>query len=238
VLFNVEPAFDTANPALALAALKQAEMVVALSAFKHGADYADVLLPIAPFTETSGTFVNAEGTAQTFNGVVRPLGETRPGWKVLRVLGSILGLKGFEFETAEEVRDAALGTGDLTARLSNKTNVAIKAVAKAAALKEGSYERLADTPIYHADALSRRAESLHLTAAARDANVVGLPTSLFEKLALKNGDAVRVAQGDLTVVLPAVRDANLAESVVRVSGGTSAGAALGALFGELVVEKA
>jgi NADH-quinone oxidoreductase subunit G len=238
VLFNVEPAFDTANPALALAALKQAEMVVALSAFKHGADYADVLLPIAPFTETSGTFVNAEGTAQTFNGVVRPLGETRPGWKVLRVLGSILGLKGFEFDTAEEVRDAALGKGDLTARLSNKTNVVIKAVAKAAEAKAGSYERLADTPIYHADALSRRAESLHLTVAARDANVVALPTSLFEKLGLKNGDAVRVAQGDLTVVLPAVRDANLAESVVRVSAGTSAGAALGALFGELVVEKA
>ena len=238
VLFNVEPAFDTANPAQAFAALKQAEMVVALSAFKHGADYADVLLPIAPFTETSGTFVNAEGTAQTFNGVVRPLGETRPGWKVLRVLGSILGLKGFEFDTAEEVRDAALGTGDLTSRLSNKTDVAIKAVAKAAAVNEGSYERLADTPIYHADALSRRAESLHLTAAARDANVVALPTSLFEKLGLKNGDAVRVAQGDLTVVLPAVRDANLAESVVRVSAGTSAGAALGALFGELVVEKA
>jgi NADH-quinone oxidoreductase subunit G len=237
VLFNVEPEFDTANPAQALAALKQAEMVVALSAFKHGADYADVLLPIAPFTETSGTFVNAEGTAQTFNGVVRPLGETRPGWKVLRVLGSLLGLKGFEFDTAEEVRNAALGTGDLTARLSNKTDVAIKAVSKAAA-NEGSYERLADTPIYHADALSRRAQSLHLTAAARDANVVALPTSLFEKLGLKNGDAVRVAQGDLAVVLPAVRDANLAESVVRVSAGTSAGAALGALFGELVVEKA
>ena len=237
VLFNVEPAFDTANPALALAALKQAEMVVALSAFKHGTDYADVLLPIAPFTETSGTFVNAEGTAQTFNGVVRPLGETRPGWKVLRVLGSILGLKGFEFDTAEEVRDAALGKGDLTSRLSNKTNVAIKAVTKAAS-NEGSFERLADTPIYHADALSRRAESLHLTAAARDANLVGLPTSLFEKLGLKNGDAVRVAQGGLSVTLPAVRDANLAESVVRVSTGTSAGAALGALFGELVVEKA
>ncbi len=237
VLFNVEPEFDTANPAQALAALKQAEMVVALSAFKHVADYADVLLPIAPFTETSGTFVNAEGTAQTFNGVVRPLGEARPGWKVLRVLGSLLGLKGFEFDTAEEVRNAALGTGDLTARLSNKTDVAIKAVSKAAA-NEGSYERLADTPIYHADALSRRAESLHLTAAARDANVVALPTSLFEKLGLKNGDAVRVAQGDLAVVLPAVRDANLAESVVRVSAGTSAGAALGALFGELVVEKA
>ena len=152
VLFNVEPEFDTANPAQALAALKQAEMVVALSAFRHGADYADVLLPIAPFTETSGTFVNAEGTAQSFNGVVRPLGETRPGWKVLRVLGSVLGLPGFEFDTAEEVRNAALGTGDLTARLSNKTGVAAQRKT-AAATREGTFERLADVPIYHADAL-------------------------------------------------------------------------------------
>jgi NADH-quinone oxidoreductase subunit G len=237
VLLNVEPEFDTANPAQALAALKQAEMVVALSAFRHGADYADVLLPIAPFTETSGTFVNAEGTAQSFNGVVRPLGETRPGWKVLRVLGSVLGLPGFEFDTAEEVRNAALGTGDLTARLSNKTGVAAQRKT-AAATREGTFERLADVPIYHADALSRRAESLHLTAAARDANVAGLPTSLFDNLGLKNGDAVRVAQGNLSVVLPAVRDANLAETVVRVSASTTAGAALGGLFGELVVEKA
>lgn len=237
VLFNVEPEFDTANPAQALAALKQAEMVVAMSAFKHGMDYADVLLPIAPFTETSGTFVNAEGTAQLFNGVVRPLGETRPGWKVLRVLGSLLQLRGFEFDTAEEVRNAALGTGDLSARLSNKTGVAAKR--KTAAVQDaGKFERLADVPIYHADALSRRAESLHLTAAARDANVAALPTSLFDKLGLKNGDAVRIAQGNLSVVLPAIRDANLAESVVRVSAGTTAGAALGGLFGELVVEKA
>jgi NADH-quinone oxidoreductase subunit G len=237
VLFNVEPEFDTANPAQALAALKQAEMVVALSAFKHGTDYADVLLPIAPFTETSGTFVNAEGTAQTFNGVVRPLGETRPGWKVLRVLGSLLGLKGFEFDTAEEVRAAALGSGDLASQLSNKTSAEPKR-ASANAAREGTFQRLADVPIYHADALSRRAHSLHLTAAARDANVAALPTSLFDKLGLKDGDAIRVAQGDFSVVMPAVRDANLAESVVRVSAGTTAGAALGGLFGELVVEKA
>ncbi|WP_455778407.1 NADH-quinone oxidoreductase subunit NuoG, partial [Burkholderia stabilis] len=109
VLLNVEPEFDTADPAQALAALNQAEMVVVMSPFKHGLDYADVLLPVAPFTETAGTFVNAEGTVQSFNGVVRPLGDTRPAWKVLRVLGSLLGLPNFEYETAEEVRLAALG---------------------------------------------------------------------------------------------------------------------------------
>ncbi|WP_250499609.1 NADH-quinone oxidoreductase subunit NuoG [Caballeronia sp. GAWG1-5s-s] len=237
VLFNAEPELDAANPAQAVAALKAAEMVVVLSPFKHGMEYADVLLPIAPFTETSGTFVNAEGTAQSFNGVVRALGETRPGWKVLRVLGTMLGLPGFEFDTAEEVRVAALGTGDLAARLSNKTTVAPKRAASNISVK-GGFERLADVPIYHADPLVRRAPSLHLTAAARDANVAGLPTTLFDKLGLKDGDAVRIKQGDLSVVMPAVRDANLAETVVRVSAATAAGAALGGLFGELVVEKA
>jgi NADH-quinone oxidoreductase subunit G len=237
VLLNVEPEFDTANPAQALAALKQAEMVVVMSPFQIGAEYADVLLPVAPFTETAGTFVNAEGTAQTFNGVVRPLGDTRPAWKVLRVLGSLLGAPGFEFDTAEEVRVAALGDGDLSSRLSNRTGVSV-ARGKAAKAAEGKFERIANVPIYHADALARRADSLHLTAAARAANSVGLPAALFDKLGLKEGDAVRVRQGEQSVQLPAVRDANLAETVVRVSAATPAGAALGSLFGELVVEKA
>ncbi|RKU00371.1 NADH-quinone oxidoreductase subunit G [Burkholderia sp. Nafp2/4-1b] len=236
VLLNVEPEFDTADPAQALAALNQAEMVVVMSPFKHGLDYADVLLPIAPFTETAGTYVNAEGSVQSFNGVVRPLGDTRPAWKVLRVLGSLLGLPNFEYETAEDVRVAALGDAGVASRLSNRASVAPARVAAAAA--NGSFERLADVPIYHADALVRRADALHLTAAAKVANAAGLPAALFDKLGLKEGDAVRVRQGERAVQLPAVRDANLAETVVRVSAATPAGAALGSLSGELVVEKA
>ncbi|MBN3768727.1 NADH-quinone oxidoreductase subunit NuoG [Burkholderia sp. Se-20378] len=236
VLLNVEPEFDTADPAQALAALNQAEMVVVMSPFKHGLDYADVLLPVAPFTETAGTYVNAEGTVQSFNGVVRPLGDTRPGWKVLRVLGSLLGLPNFEYETAEEVRLAALGDAGVAGRLSNQTSVAPVRVAANAA--NGGFERLADVPIYHADALVRRAGALHLTTAAKAANAAALPAALFDKLGLKEGDAVRVRQGERAVQLPAVRDANLAETVVRVSAATPAGAALGSLSGELVVEKA
>ncbi|CAB3966069.1 NADH dehydrogenase subunit G [Burkholderia cenocepacia] len=236
VLLNVEPEFDTADPAQALAALNQAEMVVVMSPFKHGLDYADVLLPVAPFTETAGTYVNAEGTVQSFNGVVRPLGDTRPGWKVLRVLGSVLGLPNFEYETAEEVRVAALGDAGVASRLSNQTSVAPVRIAANAA--NGGFERLADVPIYHADALVRRAGALHLTTAAKAANAAALPAALFDKLGLKEGDAVRVRQGERAVQLPAVRDANLAETVVRVSAATPAGAALGSLSGELVVEKA
>ncbi|BCZ78389.1 NADH-quinone oxidoreductase [Paraburkholderia terrae] len=237
VLLNLEPEFDTANPAQALAALNQAEMVVVMSPFQTGAEYADVLLPIAPYTETAGTFVNAEGTVQMFNGVVRPLGDARPAWKVLRVLGNLLGASGFDYDTAEQVRTVALGDGDLTPRLSNKTSASV-ARSNGAKAAEGTFERIADVPIYHADQLVRRAESLHLTAAARAANSAGLPAALFDKLGLKEGDAVRVRQGNRSVQIPAVRDANLAETVVRVSAATPAGAALGSLFGELVVEKA
>lgn len=130
-----------------------------------------------------------------------------------------------------------MGDGALTSRLSNQTGATV-ARGKAVKAAEGKFERIANVPIYHADALVRRAESLHLTAASRAANSVGLPAALFDKLGLKEGDAVRVRQGEQSVQLPAVRDANLAETVVRVSAATPAGAALGSLFGELLVEKA
>jgi len=236
VLLNLEPEFDTANPAQALAALGGAETVVVLSPFKTGLDYADVLLPVAPYTETAGAFVNAEGTLQAFNGIVRPLGETRPGWKVLRVLGNVLGLPGFDYDSVEDVRRAALPAGVEASRLNNGTNAAVARGAQAQA--NGAFERIADVAIYHADALVRRAPSLHLTMAARTANTIGLPAALFDKLGLKDGDTVRVRQGDRTVQAGATRDAALADTAVRVSAGTPLGAALGGLFGELVVEKA
>ncbi len=100
VLWNVEPDYDTADPALTARALAKADTVIAFSPYRNGAlEYADAILPIAPFTETSGTFINAEGRAQSFNGAVKPFGEARPGWKVLRVLGSLLELPGFDFDT-------------------------------------------------------------------------------------------------------------------------------------------
>jgi NADH-quinone oxidoreductase subunit G len=96
LLLGVEPELDCHDPQQAVSALKGARLVVVLTPFKDGAagDYADVLLPTAPFTETSGSFVNSEGRLQSFTGVVRPLGDARPGWKVLRVLGNLLELQG------------------------------------------------------------------------------------------------------------------------------------------------
>ncbi|TMG97997.1 MAG: NADH-quinone oxidoreductase subunit G, partial [Betaproteobacteria bacterium] len=125
LLLHAEPELDMADPARARAALAAAEFVVALSPFKHGAvDYADVILPVAPFTETAGTFVNCEGRAQEFAAVVLPLGLARPAWKVLRVLGSMLGLAGFGYDSIEAVRRELPSPDEIAARLSNATQTA------------------------------------------------------------------------------------------------------------------
>jgi NADH-quinone oxidoreductase subunit G len=151
LLWHTEPELDCHNPRQALAAMRAAEFVVAFSPFRHLArEYAHVLLPIAPFTETAGTFVNMEGRAQSFQGAVKPLGETRPGWKVLRVLGSLLGLLGFEYNGADEVKAAVLDGRDIAAELSNAPAGPV-----AAAVASG-IQRIAEVPIYFADALVRR----------------------------------------------------------------------------------
>ncbi|MDB0525723.1 NADH-quinone oxidoreductase subunit NuoG [Ralstonia solanacearum] len=234
VIVGAEPEFDAANPQQARTALEQADTVVVLSPFASRAamEYADVLLPVAPFTETSGTFVNCEGLPQSFSGVVRSLGDSRPAWKVLRVLGNLLGLSGFDYDTSETVRDDVLAK-PVAGRLSNATAAQTAAPAAAA----GGIERLADVPIYHADPIVRRAGSLQLTAASRAAVRAGLPADLFEQLGLAAGDAVRVTQGQGSVVLPAVLDRTLASGVVRVPAATEASAQLGPMFGAVSVEK-
>ncbi|MCC7100887.1 MAG: NADH-quinone oxidoreductase subunit G [Rubrivivax sp.] len=234
LLLDVEPQLDAADAAAAKAALAASGLVVALTAWKDAApEGADVLLPIAPFTETSGTFVNAEGRAQSFVGVVKAQGQARPGWKVLRVLGNLLGLEGFEYESSEQVRDEALGDrGALAARLDNTP------VVDAAAVPAGTgLERIADVPIYMADSLVRRAPSLQATADARPP-LVGLPTVLWQQLGLAEGGKVLVAQGQSAVRLPARHDATLDARSVRVAAGHPATQMLGPMFGALTVEKA
>jgi NADH-quinone oxidoreductase subunit G len=167
ILLNTEPVYDSAAGEKAAEALGKAEMVVTLSPFKANMEFSDVLLPIAPWTETPGTFVNAEGRVQSFHAVVKPLGETRPAWKVLRVLANVLGLPGFEFEAAQDVLVAARGVQDaLTSHakgLSNLTTAAIDASAQAG--------KPVTAAIYQLDGIVRRAPSLQLTADGRAAQV-------------------------------------------------------------------
>jgi NADH-quinone oxidoreductase subunit G len=172
-LLNTEPAFDAANGAAAAQAIGQAEMVVTLSPFKANMDISDVLLPISPFTETAGTFMNTEGRVQSFHGVVKPLGETRPAWKVLRVLGSMLHVPGFAFETIEEVRAQAI-PANVPGLLSNACTANVD-VSPAAG-------QPATAAIYQLDSLVRRAPSLQLTADAKQLLVDAKQPSVDAKL--------------------------------------------------------
>ena len=164
LLLNNEPEFD--SMAGASHKLGSAEMVVTLSPFKSNMAFSDVLLPIAPFSETSGSFINAEGRVQGFHAVVKPLGDTRPAWKVLRVLANVLGLTGFDFESSQEVlatlqqdlnEDFTFVAAD---RLSNKTQAGIDMSIYSSAVPVVAN-------LYQLDGIVRRANALQMTADAR-----------------------------------------------------------------------
>ena len=171
LLLNTEPEFDAADGRAALVGLNQSQMVVTLSPFKANMDFSDVLLPIAPFTETPGTFVNAEGLVQSFHAVVKPLGEARPAWKVLRVLANMLGLPGFDFESAQDVLAASRGAEHVASArvqgevLGNATSAAIDVTPSAG--------HPATAAIYQLDSIVRRAPSLQLTADAKRSHIAG-----------------------------------------------------------------
>jgi NADH-quinone oxidoreductase subunit G len=235
LLLGAEVELDCHDPQLALSAVRAADMVVALSAYKHGAvEYADVLLPIAPFSETGGTFVSTEGRVQSFRGAVKPLGDARPAWKVLRVLGNVLGLSGFEFDDVEGVRREI--SENLDAFVQARLNNGLSAYVPQFGGSVTGLERIGEVPVYHADAIVRRAASLQKT---RDAlpPVATMHGELMQRLGVKVGDEVSVQQGSGSAALKAAQDDRLPANCVRVAAGHPLTAALGAMFGEVTVQR-
>jgi NADH-quinone oxidoreductase subunit G len=234
LLVHAEPEFDCASAPVARRALEQADLVVVMSPWLHGQAYADVLLPVSPFTETAGSFVNCEGRVQEFHGVTKPQGDARPGWKVLRVLGTMLNLAGFDADTAAEVRASVAPNADAVAtRLDNVTRMTIAKPAAAPA----PVERVADVPIYFADPLVRRSPPLQLTADARPPKA-RMHRSLFETLGLKDGGQVKVRQGAGEAVLTAVVDAAVPPGVVRIGAAHPSTCGLDGLSGPVTLERA
>jgi NADH-quinone oxidoreductase subunit G len=236
VLMGIEPEFDCGNPQLVLGALKQASLVVYMSAFKHAPalEYADVMLPIAPFTETAGTFVNIEGRVQSFNGVAKARGDARPAWKLLRVLGNVLNLDGFSYETSEAVRDEALGKGtEFVSGLDNGLNgVAISLPAAVDGL-----QRIADVPINFADPMARRSPALQQTADAI-APTARMSEQTLAQLGVAAGASVKIKQGQGEALLVAKADNTIPAGCVRVAAAHASTANLGDMFGLISVERA
>lgn len=234
ILLNVEPELDCANPHQAIAAMREAAMVVAMSAYKHQAqEYADVMLPIAAFAETSGTFINTEGRAQSFKGTVKPQGEARPAWKVLRVLGNLLDISGFGYDNSENVRDEAMANVNLANALNNQLISSVPIEAQANSI--GGFQRVADVPIYATDAVVRRAASLQKTQDALPP-VVTLHSAELARLGLAAGQKVMLRQGGAQACLVAAVDDGMPMGTARIPAGHSATATLGAMFGMVSIE--
>jgi len=235
ILLGCEPELDMADSAAALRAVHEAGFVVALSPFQHRAlEYADVMLPLAPFTETAGTFVNTEGRVQSFKGVVQPLGETRPGWKILRVLGNLLELPGFSQDSSDEVKAQALAAaGELATALDNGLRPGVVPVP--AAVSAG-LQRIADVPIHFADGLARRSPPLQHTADAEPPRA-SMNRRTASDLQVGEGDQVRVTQAGATVMLFAHLDDRIPDGCVRIPAAHPLSAGLGVAGGEVGLER-
>ncbi len=234
VLLGVEPEVDCENPAAAQAAMKSAGFVLALTPFvtEPMKQYADVLLPVATFAETAGTFVNAEGRWQSFTGAAQLPGEARPGWKVLRVLANLSNVNGFEYMSAEEVRDEIKGAfGDV----SFDNSVALDAAVAAPQAVSG-IQRIGVTPIYAVDGLVRRARSLQDTADGNDTRV-RMNADEAAKLGLEDGGRVRVRQGEGSATLDFAVDAGVPAGCAWVPAGVAETMELAAAFGAVEIEK-
>jgi NADH-quinone oxidoreductase subunit G len=235
LMLGVEPELDTHDPARTIAALKQAELVVSMSPFElPGAiEYAQVMLPIGPFTETAGTFVSMEGRVQSFTGCVQPIGEARPAWKVLRVLGNLLGIDGFDYDSADAVKRDALGTGEVPARLSNRTSASVSGTIAASAQ---GLQRIGEVPLYSSDPLVRRSPPLQMTREAQ-APLAWVNGTLYAELGLAPGDFLRVRQEGGEAVVGVAVDERLPDGCIRLAAARPETARLGAMLGAAFAER-
>ncbi|MFQ5487281.1 MAG: NADH-quinone oxidoreductase subunit NuoG [Gammaproteobacteria bacterium] len=216
LLLNVEPEYDTAAPAAASAALKAADFVVAITPYRspHMEAYAQVMLPVGPFTETSGTFINCEGRWQSFTGVAAPRGEARPAWKVLRVLGNLCDVAGFDYLSSQEVHDELRQqVGSL--QPGNDSDWPCPAALTAQA--EGLV-RLAEVPAYAVDNVVRRAAALQQTEDAGKAGAA-VKAALAQRLALADGERVLAKQDSWQATLPLAIDERVPANCVLVPQG-------------------
>ncbi|KPN71910.1 NADH-quinone oxidoreductase subunit NuoG [Neisseria sp. 83E34] len=225
LLLNVEPEIDVANGGKAVAALKQAQSVMAFTPFESETlrEVCDVMLPIAPFTETSGSLISMEGRLQSFHGVVKGFADSRPLWKVLRVLGNVFELEGFEFDSSEQVLKEAVNKESLSEKLNNAADIQVQANQAA-----GQLVRVGGVGIYHTDPIVRRSAPLQATSHAQVPAARVHPNTLAA-LGLQDGATVQAGQGAERINVTVVADKGLSENVVYLPL-HSENAALGALM--------
>jgi NADH-quinone oxidoreductase subunit G len=234
ITMGIEPEIDCWDGGKALKAFQSATFVLALTAYRNEAmdEYADVLLPIALSAETSGTYINIEGTCQSFSGVAPPQDETRPAWKVLRVLGNYFDLDGFTYTASTHVRDEVMATiGDI--RPDNENKWKLYGTIQNA---NGALQRVTEIPMNSIDPQVRRAQALQQTADIAD-GAVHINSALAEKLGLEQDEQGHVEQDSGSAVLPVVIDDRIPESCVMIQAGQVSHTSLGAWYGDIKIRK-
>lgn len=233
LLLNVEPSRDVANPVAAQARLSKAK-TIAMSSYKTECllDTADILLPVGSFAETSGSFINAQADLQSFNGVVKPLGEARPAWKVLRVLGNLTDVEGFDYESSSDV------LAEFNSEYQSAPDNALKAdAAGEPQLSVSKLQRVADVPIYASDIVVRRAHALQLTA-DQTAGVVRVNAATADDCGLSSGDqaAIGCEEGEV-VTAQVVIDERVIDGTAWYPAAVTGSEKLSRLYGEITLTK-
>ena len=232
VLIGVEPELDCWDGAAALKAMQSAEQVIALSPYASAVSkqYAKIILPVATFAETSGTYVNAEGRWQSFQGATKPFGEARPAWKVLRVLGNLCGVSGFDYTSSEEVL-AEAQNACAQVRPDNAPDFGQPLTL----FQTDGLLRVADVPIYATDPLVRRARSLQTSALMRPAEV-RLHPDVAQELGVAGREQVQVRQNGVAVDLPLMLDESIPRGCAWIPAGLHGSIALGPAVGPVAIQ--
>lgn len=239
LLLNVEPNLDCGNPVSAMKALQASDCTVALSVFKNSVldKLAHVILPIAPFTETSGTYINIAGTWQSFRGIAKPYKESRPAWKVLRVLGNFLAISNFDYSSSEAVLNEIKGLLDKKTLVQSKSFQADWQAIKFS--HESKLSRIGEIPIYSGDSLVRRAKALQKTQIIIEGELarVRIHPDTAKKLNLNESDRIEVKQGDQRIRLSVLLDNRVPSNAVFLWGGIVETENLPELFGAIEIAK-
>ena len=230
-LMAVEPGFDFANPYGARQSMLAAEFVVMLSAYQHDSmlDYADVILPIAPYAETSGTYINVDNIWQTVKGALVPHDESRPAWKVIRVLGNLLHCKDFEYSSTEEILSEVKECAVMTMEHEYTPYYP-----ESLPVINQSLVRVGEWPLYRIDAIVRNAKELQLCAASESACIRINPVTADR---LKLDEIATVSQGDIEITLPLKRDERIAADVVWVANAMPETVDLGHSFAAITIKR-
>lgn len=235
VLFDVEPEYDCADPVSSIGALQQASFTVAINRFWSDSvrEHADVMLPLASFAETSGTFVGLDSQWQSFTGAVAPFAESRPGWKILRVLGNVSAVKDFDYLASTDIRDELADMLKIPAPVQTESYLPPELAGKDS--DSDTLTLISDVAMYRTDSLLRRSVALQQTPENKQALVARVHPQTLSVMDLTEAEQVLITQGECSFAVDVQPDDTIAEGCLYLPVATEVSRKLGIAFGKVSV---